>query len=86
MKVACKNAACRYWRELKGNHCSGEDICQGYMTNARKAQEKIPRCKDCEYHKIIYTNGMKEFHHECVCGGKRRVILLVEERLCDCRV
>ena len=87
MKITCKNAECKYYYDLKkGEHCPAEEGCPGYMTNRKKALNKIMRCKDCEYCKRIYTNAWKEYHYECVAGGRNKTIFLIDERHCDYRV
>ena len=62
MKLACKNAECKYYYELKkGEHCPAEEGCPDYMTNRKKALSRIMRCKDCKCCKKIYSEGWKEY-------------------------
>lgn len=87
MKVTCKNAECKHYYELKkGEHCPVEERCLAYMTNCKKALSRIIRCKDCEHCKRIYSDGWKEYHYECVAGGRNKTILLIDQRRCDYRV
>lgn len=87
MKVSCKNAECKHYYMLKsGEHCPAEESCPGYTTNIKKAKKRIPRCKSCEYCKKIYTNGGKEYHWECSYKGRGKLILMIEERICDCKL
>lgn len=87
MKVTCKNAECKHFYKLKkGEHCPEENGCAGYMTNRKKAIGRILKCKECEFCKLIYTNGGKEYHYECVCNGRNKIIFLVDERRCDYRI
>lgn len=84
MKVTCKNAECKYYYKLKeGEHCPAEQGCAGYTTNRKKAKRKIIKCKDCIYCKRIYSNEGREYHYECTCNERRKIILLIDERQCD---
>lgn len=87
MLVTCKNTCCKYYYQLKkGQHCPAEEGCPGYTRNKRKADRKIPKCKECEYCKRIITNDGKEYHYACTYMNRNKVILFVEKRKCDCRV
>lgn len=87
MKVSCKNVLCKhYYNFKKGEHCEAEATCKEYTTNMKKARKKIPKCKDCEYCRRIYTDGGKSYHWECAYNGRRKLLLMLEERACDCRL
>ena len=87
MLITCKNTCCKYYYQLKkGQHCPAEEGCPGYTTNKRKANSKIPKCKECEYCKRITTNDGKEYHYACTYMNRNKVILFAEKRKCDCRV
>lgn len=86
MKVPCKNSQCRYFYQLRaGEHCAGEDTCEGYTNNRKKADKNRIHCKECMYCKVIYTDQGKAYHYECMYNNRRKVLLLVEERRCDCK-
>lgn len=86
-KIACKNTNCKHYYKLsKGEHCKAEEYCSGHMTNRKKADKQRVRCKGCEYCKKIYTEGMTEYHYECTVNKKRKIILMVESRVCDCKL
>lgn len=87
MRVTCKNVNCKHYYSLKtGEHCEAEEVCGGYMTNKKKAEKSTMRCKNCEYCKKIYEDGMSKYHYECTQSGNGRVILFVETRVCDVRI
>lgn len=87
MLITCKNTCCKYYYQLrKGQHCPAEEGCPGYTKNKRKANSKIPKCKECEYCKRITTNDGKEYHYACTYMNRNKVILFAEKRKCDCRV
>lgn len=86
MKVACKNVNCKNYYKITPNHCEGEDTCPGYMTNKKKAEKKIQKCKECSYCRRIFTNGMTEHHYECWYGDRKQILLMIDERRCDCRM
>ena len=87
MKVACKNVNCKHYYSLtKGNHCQAEDECTHYTSNRKKAAGRTIRCKDCQYCKTIYTDGMRQYHYECTYNGRNKAILIIEERKCDVRL
>lgn len=61
MLVTCKNKGCiHYWKLSKKEHCPAEESCPGYMSNRREGEKQIPKCKDCEFCKRIYTDQGKE--------------------------
>lgn len=87
MKVSCKNIACKHYYSLKqGEHCEGEGTCRGYTANKKKAKKEIQRCKECVFCKKIYTNQMQEYHYECMYNNRHRLLLLIDERICDCKL
>ncbi len=87
MLVTCKNKGCiHYWKLSKKEHCPAEESCPGYMSNRREGEKQIPKCKDCEFCKRIYTDQGKEYHWECCYKGRRKTILMVDQRRCDCRL
>lgn len=74
MLVTCKNTCCKYYYQLKkGQHCPAEEGCPGYTRNKRKADRKIPKCKECEYCKRIITNDGKEYHYACTYMNRNKV-------------
>lgn len=86
MRVTCKNVNCKHYYKLKeGQHCQAEDACAGYTANRKKAIKSRVKCKDCKYCKLVYTNGMKEYHYECRAKDEARIILMIDSRICDCR-
>ncbi len=87
MKVACKNVNCKNYYELsKGEHCAGEETCPAYMSNKKKASKQIMKCKDCEYCKRVMDVIGRSYHWECQTPGKeQRIILFIENRVCDCK-
>lgn len=86
MRVTCKNTLCKHYYELKqGQHCPAEVTCERYTANKKKADANRIKCKDCEYCKKIYTKAMTEYHWECTANGVRRLILMIDNRTCDCR-
>ena len=87
MLVTCKNKGCiHYWKLSKKEHCLAEESCPGYMSNRREGEKQIPKCKDCEFCKRIYTDQGKEYHWECCYKGRHKTILIVDQRRCDCRL
>lgn len=87
MKVACKNVNCKHYYSLtEGRHCQAEDECTHYSSNRKKAEGRKIRCKDCQYCKTIYTDGMRQYHYECTYNGRNKTILIIEERKCDVRL
>ena len=87
MRTPCKNMQCKYYYELKkGKNCPAEAGCPGYTANRKKAEKKIIRCNKCEYCKKIYTNEGREYHYECTYKGRRKLLLLIEQRKCDCKL
>lgn len=87
MKVPCKNVGCKHYYGLaQGVHCIAEENCEGYTANKKKATKKIIHCMQCEYCKKIYTNGAREYHYECTFNGRRKLLLFVRDRICDCKV
>ncbi|MFR8988812.1 hypothetical protein G4369_12255 [Dorea longicatena] len=56
------------------------------MSNRREGQKQIPKCKDCEFCKRIYTDQGKEYHWECCYKGRHKTLLMVDQRRCDCRL
>ena len=87
MIVTCKNKGCiHYWKLSKKEHCPAEESCPGYMSNRREGQKQIPKCKDCEFCKRIYTDQGKEYHWECGYKGRHKTLLMVDQRRCDCRL
>lgn len=86
MKVSCKNVICKYYYEKGSDHCIVENTCSEYTTNKKKAEKKVQMCKDCKYCKRIYTNAMSKYHYECTYKGKEKLLLMLEERTCDCKL
>ena len=87
MLVTCKNKGCKhYWKLSKKEHCLAEESCPGYMSNRREGEKQIPKCKDCEFCKRIYTEQGREYHWECCYKGRHKTILMVDQRRCDCRL
>lgn len=86
MKVTCKNVNCKNYYLLKDKeHCPAEEVCEEYTANKKKAENSKIKCKDCKYCKLVYTNGMKEYHYECHAEDKPRILLMIENRVCSCR-
>lgn len=86
MKVPCKNVQCKHYYSLvAGEHCTAEDQCREYTSNRKRAEEGKIKCNECEYCKVMYTNGWKEYHYECTYKNRGKLLLLLEKRKCDCR-
>lgn len=86
MRATCKNVLCKHYYELEqGEHCQIELTCEHYTTNKKKAAKAQIKCKDCKNCKKVYTNAMTQYHWECTANGMRRLILMIDNRTCDCR-
>lgn len=82
MRVTCKNKNCKHYYKLeKGEHCQAEEKCSHYSNNIRKT-EKI-KCINCKYCKRVTTDKGTEYHYECNYKERKKLILFVEERVCD---